>query len=369
MNDNSTKQGRINLRAKIRFFWHNWLRNIKILQPLINAIAVTDFFALVVDFIDTRVCHISYQETSNYFKQNKNRIKKIMSKLSDDKSREVYKNIIKYRSTHNRKYLKGIVDKDQYFEKDIIKLGDDEIFVDCGAYDGDTARTFLDNLPNKNKFKEIVVLEPEPNNYKRLVNWLSSLYDDVGDCLKTKDGVQNMSCCTGASDENHVKVDKNSTESSEVMDKVEIDSHSKASLRQYVGGGNGRIKCLNVGTWDKEATLSFKANDWGASALNENGNTTVKVDALDNILSDKAVTFIKMDVEGAELASLKGAQKVISSNLPTLAICIYHSDTDMIDIPEYIMGKYPSYSLYIRHYSYRFNETVLYAVSNKYFPT
>lgn len=88
------------------------------------------------------------------------------------------------------------------------------------------------------------------------------------------------------------------------------------------------------------------------------------MDTLDNILKDKAVTFIKMDIEGSELPSLKSAEKVISANFPRLAICIYHSDADMLEIPEYIMEKYPSYSLYVRQYAAGLHEseTVLYAI-------
>lgn len=89
------------------------------------------------------------------------------------------------------------------------------------------------------------------------------------------------------------------------------------------------------------------------------------MDTLDDILAEKEVTFIKMDIEGSELPSLRGAENVISKNLPKLAICIYHSDADMIDIPEYLMEKYPSYSFYIRHYSFSTSETVLYAVDGK----
>lgn len=91
----------------------------------------------------------------------------------------------------------------------------------------------------------------------------------------------------------------------------------------------------------------------------------VNVDTLDDILVNKPVTFIKMDIEGSELPSLKGAEKVISSNFPRLAICIYHSDADMLDIPEYIMEKYPSYSFYIRLHAPCQYETVFYAIPDK----
>lgn len=107
----------------------------------------------------------------------------------------------------------------------------------------------------------------------------------------------------------------------------------------------------------------FSSGHEGTSKIAGAGNIHINVDTLDNILKDKTVTFIKMDIEGAELPSLEGAEKIISSYRPTLAVCIYHSDADMLDIPEYIMGKYPEYSFYVRHYAASVSETVLYAVN------
>ena len=69
-----------------------------------------------------------------------------------------------------------------------------------------------------------------------------------------------------------------------------------------------------------------------------------------------------MDVEGAELESLKGAQKVIQRDKPKLAICIYHKPEDMVEIPLYIKELIPEYKLYIRHHSNYIFETVLYAI-------
>lgn len=74
------------------------------------------------------------------------------------------------------------------------------------------------------------------------------------------------------------------------------------------------------------------------------------------------VTFIKMDVEGSELESLKGAKNTILRDKPKLAICIYHKPEDMVTIPLYIKELVPEYKLYVRHHSNSWAETVLYAV-------
>lgn len=72
--------------------------------------------------------------------------------------------------------------------------------------------------------------------------------------------------------------------------------------------------------------------------------------------------MIKMDVEGSELESLKGAKRTIQRDKPKLAICIYHKPEDMTEIPMFIKELVPEYRLYVRHHSNSDLETVLYAI-------
>lgn len=68
-----------------------------------------------------------------------------------------------------------------------------------------------------------------------------------------------------------------------------------------------------------------------------------------------------MDIEGAELEALKGAAETIKKNRPRLAICLYHKDEDIVDIPQYVKELVPEYKLYIRHYNVGLIDIVLYA--------
>lgn len=88
---------------------------------------------------------------------------------------------------------------------------------------------------------------------------------------------------------------------------------------------------------------------------------TISIVTLDDIIQEKEVGFIKMDIEGAEYDALLGAEKVIIRNTPLLAICIYHRQGDMLAIMEYLHSIVPEYRFWIRHYSICQNETVLYA--------
>lgn len=122
-------------------------------------------------------------------------------------------------------------------------------------------------------------------------------------------------------------------------------------------------KILPFGTWSVDANLCFHALGNGNSAIDQSGESDIVVMPIDKAIAPgDRVSFIKMDVEGAELESLKGAKKTIRRDKPKLAICIYHKPEDMTEIPLYIKDLVPEYHLFIRHHSNYQCETVLYAI-------
>ena len=124
------------------------------------------------------------------------------------------------------------------------------------------------------------------------------------------------------------------------------------------------VELIDAGLWNENTYLEFLMDGSGGARIIQSktaGTNKVKVVSLDSII-DEAVTFIKFDIEGAELNALRGAQKIISNYKPKLAICVYHKNEDMWEIPYYIKQLVPEYKLYIRHYSNCAWETVLYAV-------
>ena len=100
----------------------------------------------------------------------------------------------------------------------------------------------------------------------------------------------------------------------------------------------------------------------GGSKIDKNGLDEVYIESIDNILQGEKATFIKMDVEGAELDSLKGAEKTIQQYKPKLAIAIYHKPEDILEIPQFILSCREDYKLYIRHYTSCNYETIPYAL-------
>jgi hypothetical protein len=96
--------------------------------------------------------------------------------------------------------------------------------------------------------------------------------------------------------------------------------------------------------------------------MDASGEIRIETDSVDHVCEGEKVTFIKMDIEGAELEALKGARNTICRHRPKLAICVYHRQEDLVTIPQYILSLHEDYRLYLRHYGDFCTETVLYAV-------
>lgn len=238
----------------------------------------------------------------NYVKDNIEKFKETYNLLEDELSKKIYFSYIKARLSKIPNDLVQFCSKPQYF-CEFMNIGQNEIFVDCGAYDGDTLKNFFDI--EHGKYNKIYAFEPESNNYDELL-------------------------------------------------KNTCNIHS--------------VNLINKGTWKKDTVLKF-SSDGTSSALNDNCDIEIEVTSIDETVGLDEVTFIKMDIEGSELATLKGAEKTIKRCMPKLAICVYHKPEDLITIPQYIKKfnlSNKKYKLYLRHHSMSSNETVLYAVPTEY---
>lgn len=86
---------------------------------------------------------------------------------------------------------------------------------------------------------------------------------------------------------------------------------------------------------------------------------------IDDLASDgrvERIDFIKMDIEGSEMAALRGALASIRSYRPKLAISIYHKPDDLFEICNFLHDQQLGYRFFIDHYAIYDEETVLYGI-------
>jgi hypothetical protein len=84
------------------------------------------------------------------------------------------------------------------------------------------------------------------------------------------------------------------------------------------------------------------------------------IDSLVNAGQIEKIDFIKLDVEGAEMDKLRGAQQSIERFKPKLAISLYHKPDDLFEIILHIKENFSFYNCFVDHYTIHSEETVLY---------
>ncbi len=192
--------------------------------------------------------------------------------------------------------------RDLYFPKDLIAQFDREVFVDCGAFDGETVRSFLEHAGNR--FAHIFPFEPDPGNRSLLEQSTKALGAAI---------------------------------------------HSRITPLPYV-----------LGDWNGPA--QFSADGSVRSHITADGGIPVECRRLDDIAWTHLPTFIKMDIEGAEPDALRGASELLRKHLPVLAVCLYHRSEHLWQIPLYLHRTAPEYDVFIRRYAEDCWELVCYAV-------
>jgi|GEM_PF-3505422 len=138
---------------------------------------------------------------------------------------------------------------------------------------------------------------------------------------------------------------------------------AKKNLKRYKN-----IQLFNLGLWKELTEVSFCVSQYDDSHVDyfHKSNTFVHMIDLDYFLKQNSCKcdFIKMDIEGAELDALHGAEKTILHDKPNLAICIYHYPfSEIYTIFKYLVELKVDYKFYIGQHLPYFNDTVLYATN------
>ena len=227
---------------------------------------------------------------------------------------ELYNNLADYKSKNilfsiisnfynfdfvNLKYCMENVYK-HYFDLDLMPKCENEVFVDVGAYTGDSTIDFISSY--------------DENSYKKIL-------------------------CYEICKENIEKMQKN------------LENYKNIYIfEKAITNFNGTTH------FDKNADLS-------ANSTSSGGELAVEAVTLDADIKDK-ITMVKMDIEGGEMNALIGMKNHIKNDTPTLLISVYHNNTDLLDIPKHISTINKNYNYYLRYYGgpYYATEIVLIAL-------
>ncbi|MBE7091956.1 MAG: FkbM family methyltransferase [Clostridiales bacterium] len=111
--------------------------------------------------------------TYEFAKSNKEKIEKAYSLLSDEQSKKVFKEIIEYKLDGEIRHLINAESTENEMIS-LFNLNSNEMFLDLGAYNGDTVIKFTSFV---NNYREIFAIEPDIKNYNKLVRNTQHLKD------------------------------------------------------------------------------------------------------------------------------------------------------------------------------------------------
>ncbi len=242
---------------------------------------------------------------AGFLRANEERLQETYAWLADDLSKETMQAYVDLKLSGDLRSIFDVFEEDQYFNN-ISVSARGGAFVDCGAFTGDSAEAFV--RWSGGTCKRVIALEPDAHNYALL----------------------------------------------------------QENMKRYPFP----VTTYPVGAWSGCDVLRFqtKESQGTGTHVSDEGEFAIHVDALDHLIDDQ-VDFIKMDIEGAEMRALAGAQKLICRYHPMLAIAVYHKSEDLVTIPQYIKTfDTPDviYRLYLRkHHIGDELELDLYAVPEK----
>lgn len=241
-----------------------------------------------------------------YFQVNQRAFERAYALMEDKISKKVFENVLNAKLTGDFSFYEQIKSDDEYFDPEVVRLTDRETFLNIGAFRGNDILEFA---------------KKTSGNYEKIIGF-------------------------------------------------EPDSKTAVELKERLEANRiERVEIYNIGAWSDHDTLAFDSFVGGSSQLASDkaislDNYVVEVNAIDNILGTTPVTYLQMDIEGAEYNALLGAENTIKRDVPKMAISVYHRREDLFKLPLLVHSFVPSYRFYLRHYTDIQTETVLYCLNS-----
>jgi len=260
---------------------------------------VVSFGPLYWKYPDGLMPHYSVELPHKVLEQ-KPQIREAFQLWADAASREEFLAHLHWRLTMDFDVLSSPVKHPIYFPHDLLEVSNEEVFVDCGAFDGDSAKLFINECGGK--YRKLVAYEPDPVNFAKL----------------------------------------------------------RENAKAWPGGPQKTL-LVQAATGAQRGKILMMAEGSKSSAVGH-GNVEVDLLTLDESLKDLPVTYLKMDIEGAEMDTLAGAVDIIRKHSPVLTISAYHQQNDLWNIPLLIHSLNPNYRFYLRPHDLEVWDTVCYAI-------
>lgn len=224
-----------------------------------------------------------------YVKNHEEELDQVYQLLVDTHSQKVMRSILDYKISGKLCYLKEATSPMEEVYTSLICPGREDVYVDLGAYTGDTVEEFVRAAGGA--CRQIWAMEPDRKNYQKL-------------------------------------------------------------LKRAEAMGLTNITAVNAGSYDRTDTLLFSARAGRNSSIDQIKGKPVKVDSVDHLLGGASVSVIKFDVEGAEEKSILGCEQTIRRYRPRLMVSAYHRNSDLFKLPLLIRRMNPDYRFYLRHHPY-----------------
>jgi FkbM family methyltransferase len=277
--------------------------------PVINLISNINTYRVVSANLDKR--GIKYTNIFEFvYEAESSKFAEARLLLDDDLSRQTFDIMAQAKQTFDISPIKTVSQTIgemgfSFFNEEVSDL----VYVDCGAYVGDTVEKYLFHNIGA---KKIYAFEPFLRNYNALVKRCNRLAEEWG-----------------------------------------IDRNDFICVNASVGETSGSLEIIE--TYGASYCRTSSSSVIGSVASDCN------VVSLDNYLDGERVDFIKADIEGYEVKMLKGAVETIRKCKPKLSICIYHTPWCFYLIPLLIKEILPEYKIAIRQHSDKIYDTVCYA--------
>jgi len=258
----------------------------------------------LINFVYTGPSIANTWSLTNITKEDEYKLEFAYNNYSDDNSRSAFRQAVKWLKDRVE-FIEpgGMADFDSKYFIDKITdvLTDNEVFIDCGAYNGSSIAKIVKYTDSK--FNQIHSFEPNKENYDELCNFIKN--------EKLESKVQAYNFGLG-----------------------NIDGEKKFTSR---------------------LSLTSRYSD-------EFGDVYCKINKIDTVMKNTPYTFLKIYGIANGLDILEGGINTIKANRPIITINIHHSHYNFVNIPEFLMKNLTEYNFYLRLHGFAGSDITIYAI-------